>query len=117
MKINLEQVTLRNEAWRRVLFTTPQQQLVLMYLPPGDTIPMEVHHAATQFIRIEAGTGVAIIGPTRHLLRPGDAVMIPPDTPHEIRAAPSGEGLSLYTLYAPPHHAPGLVQRVHPLED
>ncbi len=58
--INIEKPTLENKYYRRVLYTTPQNQIVLMSIPPGEDIPLGVHPTTTQFIRIEAGTGKLI---------------------------------------------------------
>lgn len=112
MKLALERKTLQNRAWRRVVSTTPQQQLVVMYIPPRAEIPLERHTGTTQFIRVESGTGNATIAGEYYRLRDGDAVIVPPNTWHVIRASPSGHGLSLYTIYSPPHHPPDLVQMV-----
>ncbi|HEY0969438.1 MAG TPA: cupin domain-containing protein, partial [Gemmatimonadales bacterium] len=54
---NIERDTLANEDYRRVLFTGPHTQLVLMTLRPGEEIGLETHDGHDQFIRVEAGTG------------------------------------------------------------
>ena len=56
---NIEEDTLENEDYRRVLFTGKNLQLVLMTVQPGEEIGLETHEEHDQFIRIEAGTGVA----------------------------------------------------------
>jgi mannose-6-phosphate isomerase-like protein (cupin superfamily) len=38
--------TLRNNFYRKVLFTGRKLQLVVMSLKPGEDIPSEVHHNA-----------------------------------------------------------------------
>ena len=48
---NIEQATLENEDYRRVLFTGPNMQLVLMTLRPGEEIGLETHEEHDQFIR------------------------------------------------------------------
>lgn len=101
---HLEQLTKRNEHYRRVLQTTPQMQLVLMHLDPQETIPREVHPHTTQFIRVEGGSGLAKVGKRTIALSDGRFVMIPPNTEHEIIAGP--HGMDLYTLYSPPEHPP-----------
>lgn len=110
MHINIERETLRNNNYRKVLFTTPQQQLVVMSLMPGEDIPAETHNG-TQFIRVEAGKGVAEIGATKSNIRDGSVVMIPPRHRHYVKNTSRTEPLKLYTIYSPPEHRPGLIQR------
>ena len=100
-KNNIEKQTAKNKAYRKILKTTKQMQLVLMYIPTGKDIPKETHKNVSQFIRIESGRGVAYIGNVRYNLKDGDALIIPPNTPHYIK---STDNLKLYTIYAPPEH-------------
>ena len=53
--INIEQETVSNKDYRRVIHTTDYSQLVLMRLKPGTEIGMELHEDVDQFIRIEKG--------------------------------------------------------------
>jgi len=62
---NIEQDTLANEFYRDVVFTSVNQQLVLMSIKPGDDIDFEVHPDNDQFIRIEKGQGKLLIGPKK----------------------------------------------------
>ena len=50
---NIEQETLNNENYRKVLYTANKSQLVVMTIQPGDEIGEETHDL-DQFIRIEA---------------------------------------------------------------
>lgn len=106
-KGNIEVLTIRNNNYRKVLSTTRTQQLVLMALKQGEDIPKEKHNG-TQFIRVESGTGVAYVGRHRYNLSDGTALVIPPNATHYIKAT---DGLKLYTIYSPPEHSAGLVQR------
>lgn len=106
--IKLEQATLGNDAYRRVLFSAEHMQLVLMTLQVGEDIPMETHEDHDQFIRVEAGEGRAIIGDDEFPLQGGSAVVIPAGNPHHIINTGS-EPLKLYTLYTPPEHPDGTV--------
>ena len=101
---NIERDTLANEDFRRVLFTGTNTQLVLMALRPGEDIGRETHEGHDQFIRVEAGTGEAILDDRRHPLEDGSAVVIPAGVPHNIRNTSSEQPLKLYTLYSPPEH-------------
>lgn len=50
--INIEKETLKNNNYRKVLYTDSKQQLVVMSLNPGEDIPPESHNGS-QFFRIE----------------------------------------------------------------
>ena len=107
---NIERDTIDNDDYRRVLFTGPNLQLVLMTLRPGEEIGQEIHEDHDQFIRIEAGTGEAILNGERHALEDGSAVVVPAGVEHNIVNTSPGAPLRLYTLYSPPEHPEGTVQ-------
>lgn len=113
-RVNIEKATLANNSYRKVLFTTHQQQLVVMSLPPRDFIPRENHKKTTQFIRIEKGFGIAIIDDIIYNLIDGIVLMIPPNTWHYIENTGSVP-LKLYTIYSPPEHDPNLIQINNPM--
>jgi mannose-6-phosphate isomerase-like protein (cupin superfamily) len=106
---NIEEDTLANEDYRRVLFTGPNLQLVLMTLKPGEEIGLEKHEGHDQFIRIEAGTGEAFLDGRRHALCDGVSVVIPSGVQHNVVNTSKTEPLRLYTLYGPPEHPEGTV--------
>lgn len=111
---NIERDALSNEDYRRVLFTGPNTQLVLMTLRPGEEIGQESHTGHDQFIRIEAGTGDVLLNGVRHPIRDGVAVVIPAGVEHNVINTSRDEPLRLYTLYSPPEHPAGTVQRTKP---
>jgi mannose-6-phosphate isomerase-like protein (cupin superfamily) len=108
---NIERDTLENEDYRRVLFTGPNIQLVLMTLRPGDEIGLEVHDEHDQFIRVEAGEGVVRMDGEETPVSDGTAVVIPAGVEHNVVNTSSRTPLRLYTLYAPPEHPDGTVHR------
>ena len=108
---NIEDQTLQNTDYRRVLFTGKKTQLVLMSLQPGVEIGMEVHEDHDQFIRVEAGAGVAILNGERHQLSDGVAVVVPAGVEHNVVNTSKDKPLQLYTLYAPPEHPDGTIQK------
>ena len=108
-KNNIERETVTNSAYRKVIFTTPNLQLVLMSIPVGEEIGMESHPHTTQFIRIEEGLGVAYVSGHRYNLKAGDAIIVPPRTRHNVKATTI---LKLYTIYSPPVHSLGTIERV-----
>jgi len=109
--INIEDKTLDNDNFREVLYTARHSQLVVMTVQPGDEIGLERHEGHDQFIRIEAGEGVAILDGERHALADGSAVVIPAGTEHNVINTSRTEPLRLYTIYSPAEHPDGTVHR------
>lgn len=109
--IDIEQKTLENENFREVLFTAPHSQLVVMTLQPGEEIGMETHDDIDQFIRVEAGTGKAILNGEDKALADGTAVVIPAGTEHNVVNSSQTEPLKLYTIYSPPEHPDGTINK------
>lgn len=105
---NIEDLSLKNDNFRKVLYTDKRCQLVLMSLRPGEEIGMETHPKNDQFLRIEQGTGEAILNGESHKLGDGSVVIVPAGTKHNIINS-STESMKLYTLYMPPHHKDGVV--------
>lgn len=107
--INLEQKTLEGNNFREVLYTTKRSQLVIMTLQPGEEIGMEHHTGHDQFIRVEAGEGVAILDGEKHALADGTAVVVPAGVEHNVINTSSTEPMRLYSLYTPPEHPDGII--------
>lgn len=105
---NIEEGTLNNNDFRRVIFTAPHSQLVLMALQPGEEIGAETHDNVDQFFRIEAGTGKVIIAGQEHEISDGSAVVVPAGDEHNVINTGT-EILKLYTIYSPPNHRDGVV--------
>lgn len=66
---------------------------------------------------LEQGTGIARFNGADHELYPGVAVIIPPNTYHNIVNTSNNEFLKLYTIYSPPNHAPDKIDITKPLND
>ena len=105
---NIEQVTLENTDYRRVLYTSKNSQLVLMNLQPGEEIGEEVHNL-DQFIRLEQGRARVILDDVKHLVEADFAIVIPQGTKHNVINIGETE-LKLYTVYSPPEHKDGIVE-------
>jgi mannose-6-phosphate isomerase-like protein (cupin superfamily) len=99
---DIESLAVRNDDFRRVLYTAKHCQLVLMALKPGEEIGAEVH-TLDQFFRVEEGTGEAVLDGQRTAVRSGFAILVPAGARHNIVNTGSAP-LKLYTLYAPPNH-------------
>ena len=104
---NIERSTLANLAYREVVYTDVNLQLVYMTLQPLEEIGLEVHPTTTQFIRVESGFGTALIARQSYPLFPGAVVIVPPNTYHNIINTSTITLLQLYTIYSPPEHPPG----------
>jgi len=115
--VDIERETLENVLYRRVLHTTPQMQLAVMSLEPGEVIPAETHSdpPTTQFIRVESGRALVRVGRTQYDLENGGVVIIPAGAEHEVVQVGS-DPLKLYVLYAPPEHAPSRIDQRQPDE-
>src|ERR1022692_2495389 len=80
---NIEGITVKNEEFRRVLYTARNCQLVVMALKPKEEIGTEVHKL-DQFFRVEEGTGEAVLNGVRTEISAGFAVLVPAGTNHNI---------------------------------
>lgn len=108
---NIERDSVRNADFRRVLYTGPNTQLVLMTLRPREEIGVETHHGHDQFIRVEQGSGVVRLNGEERTLHDGSAIVIPAGAKHNVVNTSTQAPLRLYTLYSPPEHPDGTVHR------
>jgi mannose-6-phosphate isomerase-like protein (cupin superfamily) len=104
---DIEGLAVKNNEFRRVLYTAKHCQLVVMALKPNEEIGAEVHKL-DQFFRVEEGTGEAVLDDVRTAIHAGFAVVVPAGTNHNIINTGSVP-MKLYTLYAPPNHRDGVV--------
>ncbi len=108
--VDIEKATRENKNFRKVLYTAKNSQLVLMSLRPGEDIGEEVHHL-DQFIRIEAGTGKAILDGVEHAIEDDYAIVIPAGTRHNIINTSRDSEMKLYSIYSPPEHREGVLHK------
>ena len=107
---DIERQTTGNNDFRRVLYTGHHLQLVLMTIQPGEEIGAEVHEDRDQFFRFEEGNGQVDIDDNTYDVEDGSGVIVPAGARHNVRN--TGEApLRLYTLYGPPEHVDGLVEK------
>ena len=107
---NIEQATLENNYFRKVLYTGKNSQLVLMSLKPGEEIGLEIHQENDQFFRFEKGEGKCFIDGNEYLVSDGSAVVVPAGAEHNIINTSTSENLKLYTIYSPAHHKDQIVR-------
>ena len=106
---DIEDLAVRNDDFRRVLYTARHCQLVVMSLKPREEIGAEVHDL-DQFFRVEEGTGEVLLDGVRSPIKAGFAVVVPAGATHNI-VNTGTVPLKLYTLYSPPEHRDGVVHR------
>ena len=100
------QMARENDDFRRVVMTGDKMQVVLMAIPQGGDIGAETHDGHDQVLVFVQGSGKAIIGDRETPISDGPLSFVPSDGHHNF--INDGEGpLKLYTMYAPPEHAPG----------
>lgn len=107
---DIESDTRQNDNFRKVIFTAPHSQLVLMSLAPGEDIGMEVHHNVDQFFRVEMGQGKVVIDGQETPIADGSAIVVPAGSRHNVINT-GNEPLKLYTIYSPPNHPHGTVHK------
>jgi len=108
--INIENATLENNNFRKVLYTAKYSQLVLMSLKPGEEIGMEVHEKNDQFFRFEEGQGKCIINGNEYEVGNGSAVVVPAGAQHNVINTLETGPLKFYVIYSPPVHKDGIVR-------
>ncbi len=104
---NIESIAVKNEEFRRVVYTAKNCQLVVMALKPKEEIGAEVHKL-DQFFRVEEGTGEVVLDGVRTDISSGFAVLVPAGMNHNIINTGS-DPMKLYTIYSPPNHRDGVV--------
>lgn len=109
-KTNIENDTIENKNFRKVIYTAKKLQLVLMSLKAGEDIGEETHKDADQFFRFERGSGKCIIDGHEYRVKQGDVIVVPAGAKHNIINTNKEEELKLYTLYGPPQHKDGIVR-------
>jgi mannose-6-phosphate isomerase-like protein (cupin superfamily) len=100
--VNIEEETLKNDNYRRVLYTARNSQLVLMSLLPGEEIGEETHKL-DQFIRFEQGKASVRLNDATHIVSEDYAVVIPAGVKHNVTNI-GDIPVKLYSVYSPPEH-------------
>lgn len=105
---NIEQQTLENTNFRKEIFTGEHLQITVMSIPVGGEIGAEVHPTTDQFLRIEQGTGKAVIGDQEYEVADDFAITIPAGMNHNVINTGDVD-MKLYSIYTPPKHPKGTV--------
>lgn len=114
--VNINQFAKMNNSFRTALWTGDWLQVTLMSIPVGEDIGIEMHPDTDQLIKIEDGCARIMTGKSKNALNyqknasAGYAVIVPAGTWHNI-VNTGQKPLKLFSVYAPPHHPFGTVQR------
>lgn len=111
---NIEDETLNNDFFRKVLYTGPKMQLVVMTLQPGEDIGMEIHDGHDQFFRVEEGEVTVFIDGEEIVLKEDEVAIVPAGKQHNVTNNSKDKVAKLYTIYAPPEHPDGRVDEQKP---
>jgi mannose-6-phosphate isomerase-like protein (cupin superfamily) len=112
--VNIEEAAKQNNAYRTVLWTGSHLQLALMCINVGGDIGLEMHPDVDQFIRIEEGNGLIVMGDSKDSLNfrknvyDNYAIFVPAGKWHNLINT-GNKPIKLYTIYAPPQHPHGTV--------
>lgn len=114
--INMDRLTKLNPNYRTALWTGDNLQVTLMSIPVRGDIGLELHSDTDQFIRIESGDALVVMGNDKNCLnyrKRADgkcAVIVPAGTWHNVINVGTSP-LKIYSVYAPPHHPFGTIHR------
>ena len=93
-------------------------QMTLMSIEPGGEIGLERHDDIDQFIRVEAGKGIILMGDSednldfQEALEDDFAAFIPAGKWHNVINT-GEEPLKLYSIYAPAEHPFGTIHNTY----
>jgi mannose-6-phosphate isomerase-like protein (cupin superfamily) len=105
---NIEEQTLNNDFFRKEVFTGEHLQITVMSINPGEDIGVETHPITDQFLRIEQGSGKAIIGGQEYEVSDDFAITIPAGMEHNV--INTGDvAMKLYSIYTPVEHPVGTI--------
>lgn len=105
-----------NNNFRTAFWTGCNLQMTLMSIPAYGDIGVEIHEDTDQYIRVEHGQAMVMLGECenhlnmRQRLMQGDAVFVPAGIWHNVVNTGSS-CLKLSSVYAPLHHPRGTVDR------
>ncbi|MCL2108855.1 MAG: cupin domain-containing protein [Oscillospiraceae bacterium] len=120
--VDIDKATKANRNYRAALWTGKHLQTTLMCIPPCGDIGLEIHSDTDQFLRVESGQGMAVMGCEKnHLdhqfaIADGYAVFVPAGTWHNLINTGNCP-LKLYSIYAPPHHPHNTVHTTKAIAD
>ncbi len=109
---DIKHLTKENNNFRKVIYTGPKSQLVLMSLLPGEEIGSEVHKDSDQLLFFVKGDEEVevVMNDVPFWADEHGVVVVPAGTKHNI-INKGAEVLKLFTVYAPPVHPDGTIHQ------
>lgn len=114
--VNIHKAAEQNYYYRVALWTGEHLQLTVMSINPRDDVGLEVHPDVDQFIRIEEGQGIVMMGDSPNNLYFQEKVyedyviLIPAGKWHNLINT-GCTPLKIYVIYAPPEHPRGTIHK------
>lgn len=105
---NIQEHVMKNDSFRRVLFTGSTSQLVVMSIPPQGEVGEEVHARVEQTLYIVGGVCDVILDGETHIVSGGDVIVVTPGTRHNFINR-GEEAVKIITTYSPPNHVDGTI--------
>jgi L-threonylcarbamoyladenylate synthase len=106
LHLRIEDEARRSDAFRSVLHTGTQSQVVVMTLQPGEDIGAELHDSAEEILSVVEGQGELTVAGETDVVVAGSMVVVPRATERNLLNTGT-EPLRLVVVYAPPEHAEG----------
>ncbi|MDD2289023.1 MAG: cupin domain-containing protein [Bacteroidales bacterium] len=116
--LDIEAYTLKNDLFRRAIWTGTHMQMTVMSLAPGEEIGIENHPHTDQFLRVESGKGIVVMGNVRDSLdfreevEDDFAVLIPAGKWHNLTNT-GEEPMKIYSIYTPINHPFGTIHQTY----
>lgn len=112
--VNIEEAAKQNTNFRTALWTGNHLQVTLMSINVGEDIGLESHPNLDQFIRIEQGQGLVLMGDRMDRMDfqanvEDDFIIIIPAGKWHNLINTGNRPLKLYSIYAPPQHPHGTI--------
>ena len=107
---NIVKEALKNNYFRKVVYTGKNSQVVLMSLNPGENIGMEVHRKYDQVLVNVSGNGICILNGKKGRFDKDSLVYVPKGTWHDF-INKGKKRLKLFTMYSPVNHKPGTIHK------
>jgi len=120
--INIEKAAEQNNNYRIALWTGRHLQVTLMSIGVGEDIGLEAYPDVDQFIRIEEGQGLVVMGDSRNHLDyrrrvyEDYVIIIPAGKWHNVINT-GNKPMKLYSIYAPPQHPHGTVHETREIAE
>ena len=107
--VNIVELAKKNTNFRQEIVTGKHSQVVIMSIPVGGEIGLEVHKVDQTLVFVQGKAQAILDGKVSELL-PGYLLFVPAGTQHNVKNSGS-EDLKLYTIYAPAQHKPGTIEK------